>query len=130
MNGKCQCSDNYVFGITGQCIEKTELKNVSDTIIDYSTEINTSTPINTTTLVTTATPLTFNSDLKYDDENDDVTTVQKFLIKNKFLTAKKFGYFGVATKKAVQKFQKFKKLKVTGMIDEATRKVMNDEVKK
>lgn len=65
---------------------------------------------------------------------EDVKELQKYLNANGFVVAKsgvgsvgkETNYFGAATKTALLKYQKAKGLRQTGMLDEATRVLLNN----
>ena len=67
----------------------------------------------------------FTKTIKYKSENNEVLELQKRLQAEKLLTAKPNGYFGKATEQALKNYQKKNKIKVTGINDAATRKVLN-----
>lgn len=64
--------------------------------------------------------------LKLGMRGNDVTDLQNFLIAAKFLKTQATGYFGTATKSALQKFQKSVGLKQSGILDSQTIIKMNN----
>lgn len=59
------------------------------------------------------------------DYSDDVTSIQKQLIKLKYLAkGNATGYFGEDTEQAVKDFQDYNELTVTGSVDSKTKKVL------
>jgi peptidoglycan hydrolase-like protein with peptidoglycan-binding domain len=84
--------------------------------------------------VITKAKFVFKNDLTLGDENNDVKELQKFLNTNGYVVAKSGAgspgrettYFGLATKKALIKFQKAKKISpATGLFGPLTRKAFN-----
>ena len=63
--------------------------------------------------------------LGYGDSGDDVLQLQNLLLKQGFLSTKPNGYFGPATKLAVQKFQKSHNIRQTGNIGPSTKDTLN-----
>jgi peptidoglycan hydrolase-like protein with peptidoglycan-binding domain len=72
------------------------------------------------------------SDLREGVENDDVRKVQELLATDPTLypKGKITGYYGPLTKEAVMAFQKRHGLPETGVVDEATKKLIEDYLKK
>lgn len=83
----------------------------------------------TTTTTTTTPPTTpayaFLRYLGYGDKGDDVLQLQKFLLKQGFLTATPNGRYGPATVSAIKKFQKEHSIKQTGNVGPSTKDVLN-----
>lgn len=71
--------------------------------------------------------LIFNHDLKFGDNNPTVKLLQTRLRDLGYLSKKVVlvNHFGLATKKALLLFQKHNKLKQTGFLDKATRKLLS-----
>lgn len=72
------------------------------------------------------------SDLREGVENDDVRKVQELLATDPTIypKGKVTGYYGPLTKEAVMAFQKRHGLPETGVVDEATKKLIQDYLKK
>lgn len=65
-------------------------------------------------------------DWEYQDEGEDVTSIQKQLKRLGYMTAEATGYFGTATRDAVKSFQNKNGLPVTGKVDATTLAKMFD----
>lgn len=73
----------------------------------------------------TCTDLTIN--LSKENESASVLSLQNFLAEKGFLKAKPNGYFGPGTQKAVQSYQKSKKLNPSGSVLALTRAAIKEE---
>ena len=67
----------------------------------------------------------FTLNLKYGSTGNEVTELQKILVKDGYLTATPNGNFGPATEKALKEYQKTNGLNSDGTVGPATRKVLN-----
>ena len=59
------------------------------------------------------------------DKGEDVLKLQQILVEQKFLLATPNGYYGLGTKAAVQKFQKYYNIKQTGNFGPSTKTKLN-----
>ena len=75
-------------------------------------------PVVTTTLISAT--------LKKGSKNNDVKTLQNFLIENEYLVGSADGVFGSKTEAAVKAFQTEYQLKVDGIVGGETRKTINE----
>lgn len=60
--------------------------------------------------------------------NNDVSTLQEFLVNNGYLNARVTGYFGYATKNAVKNYQRDNGLSPMGIVGIYTRNLINDSL--
>ncbi|KRQ87423.1 Amidase enhancer precursor [Caloramator mitchellensis] len=72
--------------------------------------------------------LNFTRTLKFGMKGEDVKKLQAALNSIGYKVGNPTGYFGSATKSAVMKLQKAKKLKVTGVVDKATVNAINGDI--
>ncbi len=66
--------------------------------------------------------------LQTGSENEDVYTLQQMLARGGYLGAQPNGYFGPATRYAVQRFQADNNISVTGTVGEITRNAVNERL--
>jgi len=69
----------------------------------------------------------FTLNLKYGSNGNEVTELQKILVKDGYLIATPNGNFGPATEKALKEYQKANGLNPDGTVGPATRKVLNKQ---
>jgi hypothetical protein len=142
-NGNCECDNGYVLD-NGICINDTQKcinhfgTNVHSVIVDssggftcvcdteYEWNQNRTMCITPSSINNQQGSGTFSLDLKQGDKNSEVTSLQKLLKSYNYFPYKITGVFSAQTKVALKKFQKNNALKQTGVVDDATRKVLND----
>lgn len=139
----------YIKFISGDTVQK----NLSFSIIENSNSSSggggggssrnrSSTPVNEEVLPvaeepTTPTPIVlgvstfrFTKDLGIDMDNSDVIQLQKLLRDEGFFTyPTNTGYYGLVTQKAVQDYQKFYDIRITGYVGPITRAQLNKGMK-
>ncbi|MCF7843451.1 peptidoglycan-binding protein [Candidatus Gracilibacteria bacterium] len=122
-------SGGYVYSLTRKAIKDETCSNSNQT---SSSNAVTSSVTNTTQ--TTVLSQTQNSscvDIKYNlnrgAENDDVRTLQNYLMKKGFLMVAPNGYFGPSTQKAVTDYQKSMMLSSDGEANSLTRLSIRNE---
>jgi peptidoglycan hydrolase-like protein with peptidoglycan-binding domain len=116
-------SDNWYDSSIKKCVSCTQngVKGVrQDNQCIYS---NVFTNNSTSTLATTK--FQFKTNLKLGVRNEEVKVLQNLLLKLNFLKGTATGYFGPATQTALKKYQKNNKLLQTGVVDDATLKILN-----